>query len=77
MQTTSASTSTSQRRGRRNQRVEFGLIYGLSFLVLLVAVVAKRLVDFVTRRVPSDAPRSIIRETREATGAAIPYAFMG
>jgi hypothetical protein len=77
MQTTSASTSSSQRRGRRNQRVEFGLIYGLSFLVLLVAVVAKRLVDFVTRRVRSDAPRSIIRETREATGAAIPYAFMG
>jgi hypothetical protein len=75
MQTTSASATS--RRGRRNQRVEFGLIYGLSFPVVFVAVAAKRVIDVVTRRPRHDAPRSIIREAREATGAAIPYAFMG
>lgn len=77
MQTTTASGSTTQRRGRRNQRVEYGVIYGLCFLVLLATIVVERLVDFVLRRRRNDAPRSIIREAREATGAAIPYAFMG
>lgn len=77
MQTTSASGITAHRRGRRNQRVEYGVIYGLCFLVLLVAVAVERLVGLVLRRQRHDPPRSIIREAREATGAAIPYAFMG
>jgi hypothetical protein len=77
MQKTSASSGPPPRRARRNQRVEFGITYALCFLVLLVAIAMERLVGIILRRTRPDAPRSIIRETREATGAAIPYAFMG
>jgi hypothetical protein len=77
MQTTSASSGPPRRRARRNQRVEFGITYVLCFLVLLVAIAIERLVGIILRRARSDEPRSIIREAREATGAAIPYAFMG
>ena len=77
MQTTNMSASTVQRRSKRQQSVEFSQLYALCFPVLLVAVIVMRLVDFVTRRKRDEPARSIFREAREATGATIPYAFMG
>lgn len=77
MQSTDLSASTMQRRSKRQQRVEFGVLYALCFPVLLVAVIVMRLVDLVLRRERDEPVRSIIREAREATGATIPYAFMG
>jgi hypothetical protein len=77
MQTSSASSAATPRRARRNERVEFGVIYALCFVVLLAAVAVERLIGVVLRRPRHEPARSIIQEAREATGAAIPYAFMG
>jgi hypothetical protein len=68
---------TSRDQARRNQRVEFGIIYAVSFPVFLAAVIFKRLFDFVTWRKRDEPAASIFKEAREAAGSTVPYAFMG
>ncbi len=70
-------TDAMRRRSRRGQRVEFGLIYAVSFIVLLPAVVVMRLVSALMLRKRTGPAPSIFKEARELAGAAVPYAFMG
>jgi hypothetical protein len=71
-------TANTRRKPRRRGGVEFGLLYMLAFTIFLVAAVVTRILRIITwRRSPDTPRRSIFREAREATGATIPYAFMG
>ena len=67
----------SRRCTRRRQSTEFRLIYAVSFVILLVAVLVERLFRLVTWRTPAGPSRSILQEVRDAVGATVPYAFMG
>jgi hypothetical protein len=67
-----------RRKVRRRGGVEFGLLYAIAFTIFLVAAVVSRLVGLLTwRRTPDARRRSLVQEARDATGATIPYAFMG
>jgi hypothetical protein len=68
---------STRRRPKRGQSVEFGLIYAISFIVLLAAVVVRRSVGLVTWRKRNGPDVSIFKEARESAGATVPYAFMG
>jgi hypothetical protein len=70
-------SSGSRRRQRRGRSVEFGFIYAISFAVLLVAVVVRRLLSVVLWRKRQSPAVSIFKEAREAAGATVPYAFLG
>ncbi len=61
----------------RDQRVQFGVIYAVSFVVLLAVVIAKRLFNLITWRKRASSTVSMFKEAREAAGATVPYAFMG
>jgi hypothetical protein len=73
----SYTSHSSRRQARRGQGIEFRLIYALSFVVLLAAVIVMRLVRLLTWRNTAQSSPSIIQEARDAAGAAVPYVFMG
>jgi hypothetical protein len=63
---------------RRDERIEFYLLYACCFSVFLVAVVIRRLlVVSGLMSVPTGAQLSVVKEAREAVGSTIPYVFMG
>lgn len=67
-----------RRKSRRRGGVEFGLLYMLAFTIFLLAAIATRILRLLTwQRTGDGRRRSVLQEAREATGATIPYAFMG
>lgn len=75
-----APTSPQMRRAsrRRDERIEFYLLYACCFSIFLVAVIVRRaLVLTGIVNAPSEAKLSVVKEAREAVGSTIPYAFMG
>jgi hypothetical protein len=72
-------SSGSQSRFRKEEALEFRLLYAVSFALFLVAAVIARLVPwhwrpFVRRQ---SGGLSIIGEARAAASTCIPFAFMG
>jgi nitrate reductase NapE component len=63
---------------RRDERIEFYLLYACCFSIFIVAVVARRaLILGGLMDAPSGAKLSVVKEACEAVGSTIPYAFMG
>jgi hypothetical protein len=63
---------------RRDDRIEFYLLYACCFSIFLVAVTARRaLVVSGLMSANDGAQLSVVKEAREAVGSTIPYAFMG
>jgi hypothetical protein len=66
-------SSRSPARSRKDEALEYRLLYALSFGLFLLAAVAARLVPFARR----PGGRSIVGEARLAASTCIPFAFMG
>jgi hypothetical protein len=64
-------------RGSRSRSLEFRLIFGVSFLVFLVAAVAGRLLPGQAVKESRQASRSILAEARAAAHTFVPMVFMG
>jgi hypothetical protein len=63
---------------RRDERIEFYLLYACCFSIFLVAVIVRRAMVLAGMvEAPSGPKLSVVREAREAVGSTIPYAFMG
>jgi hypothetical protein len=67
---------------RRDERLEFYVLYACGFSIFLLAVIVRRvlvlggIMDAPSG--PHSGPKlSLVGEAREATGSTIPYAFMG
>lgn len=60
-------------RGRGARSLEFRVIFGVSFLVFLVAAVAGRLLPGQAHR----EARSVLAEARAAAHTFVPMVFMG
>ena len=67
--------SSSRKRINRGG-IEYRLVYAIGFSVFFVTALTSRAARTLTLRRRNDG-RSIVQEAREATGATIPYAFMG
>lgn len=63
-------------RGSRSHSLEFRLIFGVSFLVFLVAAVAGRLLPGQAAK-EARQPRSVLAEARAAAHTFVPMVFMG
>ncbi|MEJ5231597.1 MAG: hypothetical protein WHV64_05325 [Geminicoccaceae bacterium] len=64
-------------RGARSHSLEFRLIFGVSFLVFLVAAVAGRLLPGQAHKEARQPPRSVLAEARAAAHTFVPMVFMG
>lgn len=64
-------------RGRGSRSLEFRLIFGVSFLVFLVAAVAGRLLPGQAQKEARQASRSVLAEARAAAHTFVPIVFMG
>jgi hypothetical protein len=63
---------------RRDERIEFYLLYACCFSVFIVAVIARRaLVLGGIMAAPDGTKLSVVKEACDAVGSTIPYAFMG
>jgi hypothetical protein len=63
---------------RRDERIEFYLLYACCFSIFIVAVIARRaLVVGGIMDAPHGPKLSVIKEACDAVGSTIPYAFMG
>jgi hypothetical protein len=74
----SAAPQASRVSRRRDERIEFYLLYACCFSIFIVAVIARRaLVIGGLMNAPDGAKLSVVKEACEAVGSTIPYAFMG
>ncbi len=64
-------------RGHRTRSLEFRLIFGVSFLVFLVAAVAGRLLPGQAHKEARQVSRSVLAEARAAAHTFVPMVFMG
>lgn len=64
-------------RGHRSRSLEFRLIFGVSFLVFLVAAMAGRLLPGQAQKEARQASRSVLAEARAAAHTFVPMVFMG
>lgn len=67
-----------KRRTDRLERLEFGLIYAVVFMLFFVVAVAKRLLPWrgqAVSRTLADR-RGVIGEAKSAASASVPFAFM-
>jgi hypothetical protein len=66
------------RSARSHRSIEYRVLYALGFAVFFLIAVVRRVlpIDRLFRGVPRRKV-SIVHEAREATGATIPYVFMG
>jgi hypothetical protein len=65
------------RAARRQEALEYRLVYLAGFVVFLAAAVVARLLPAGQRRRSPGRDRSIVGEARAAADTFIPFAFMG
>ena len=66
------------RKRERNERLDFRIIFALSFVIFLLASVGERLLPRHWLAGSQEKPRkTIIAEALETTRITVPYAFMG